>query len=150
MRFRATAPVMGPARVSSSKRWPISISGEMPPIVVKESSPLSSMFVIAMPISSMCPTIASVGAPSAARTRAKDVPRVSEVTSANADAASRQMRDGSSSCPDGPGAVSSALSSSGAGTGCELKQARLPCEQMSFPTPSIWAWRHERGGSLRA
>ena len=60
------------------------------------------MFVIAIPISSMWPTIASVGAPSPARTRAYDVPSVSDDTSANAEAASRQMRVGSSSCPDGP------------------------------------------------
>ncbi len=52
------------------------------------------MFVIAIPISSMWPTIASVGAPSPARTRAYDVPSVSDVTSANAEAASRQTRVG--------------------------------------------------------
>ena len=61
----ADGPAIGPVRVSSSKRWPSSVSGAMPPIVVKESRPLSSMFVIAIPISSMWPTIASVGAPSA-------------------------------------------------------------------------------------
>ena len=48
------------------------------------------MFVTATPISSMWPKIASVGAPSPARTRANDVPSVSEVTSANVAAASRQ------------------------------------------------------------
>ncbi len=37
------------------------------------------MFVIAIPISSMWPTSASVGAPSPARTRANDVPSVSLV-----------------------------------------------------------------------
>ncbi len=54
---------------------------EMPPIGVNDSRPLSSMFVTATPISSMCPTIASVGAPSPARTRANDEPSVSDVTS---------------------------------------------------------------------
>ena len=43
---------------------------------------------------------------SPARTRANDVPSVSEVTSANADAASRQTRAASSSWPEGPDAVS--------------------------------------------
>ena len=73
------------------------------------------MFVIATPISSMWPTIASVGAPSVAATRANDDPSVSEVTSANAEAASRQMRAGSSSCPEGPGAVSKSARRAGAG-----------------------------------
>ena len=66
-------------------------------MVVNESRPLSSMFVTATPISSMWPTSASVGESSPTRTRANDEPIVSEVTSANSDAASRQMRAGSSS-----------------------------------------------------
>ena len=127
MRFRAIAPGMGPLSVRSSIRWPISISGEMPPTVVKESSPFSSMFVTATPISSMWPTSASVIAPSPARTRANELPSVSDVTSANDEAASRQMRAGSSSWPDGPAACSSDLSSSGAAMACAFKQHRLPC-----------------------
>ena len=71
-------------------------------MVLNESSPLSSMFVIATPISSMCPTIASVGAPSPARTRANEVPSVSECTSANAEAASRQTRAAGPSWPGRP------------------------------------------------
>ena len=97
MRFRAIAPGMGPLSVRSSIRWPISISGEMPPTVVNESRPFSSMFVTATPISSMWPTSASVIAPSPARTRANELPSVSEVTSAKDEAASRQMRAGASS-----------------------------------------------------
>ena len=102
-------------------RWPCSVSAAMPPIVVNESRPFSSMFVIATPISSMWPTSASVGAPSPARTRANDVPSVSEVTSANAAAASRQMRAGSSSWPEGPEAVRSAVRSSGAAIGLRIE-----------------------------
>ncbi len=47
------------------------------------------MCVTATPTSSMCPKSASVEAPPAA-TRAKELPRLSECTSANFDAASRQ------------------------------------------------------------
>ena len=76
------------------------------------------MFVTAMPISSMWPTIASVGASfSPARTRANDEPSVSEVTSANVAAASRQTLAASSSWPDGPEAVRSAVRSSGVAIG---------------------------------
>jgi hypothetical protein len=46
-------PGTRPFRVSSSNRCPSSISGELPPIVAKDSSPLSSTFVTAIPISSM-------------------------------------------------------------------------------------------------
>ena len=104
-------------------RWPSSVSAAMPPTVVNESSPFSSMFVTVTPISSMCPTRASVGAPGAAAvTRANDVPSVSDVTSAKSDPAARQTWAGSSSCPDGPGAVSSAFKSSGTATACAFKQ----------------------------
>ena len=90
-------------------RCALSVSGEIPPTVVNESSPFSSMFVTVTPTSSMCPTSAIVAASlCAARTRANEVPSVSEVTSANAEAASRQTRVGSSSCPDGPRASRSA------------------------------------------
>ena len=88
-------PGNGPFRVSSSKRWPSSISAEIPPIVVNDSSPFSSMFVTAMPISSMWPTIASVGAPLRRRAPARTRSRACRsVTSANAEAASRQTRAG--------------------------------------------------------
>ena len=53
IRLRETAAGMRPFRVINSKRCPISISAEMPPTVVKESRPLSSMLVTARPISSM-------------------------------------------------------------------------------------------------
>ena len=57
-----------PSRVSSSTRWPTQhLRPRSRRSSRSESSPLSSMFVIAIPISSMWPTIASVGAPSPVR-----------------------------------------------------------------------------------
>ena len=43
-------------------RCALNVSGEIPPTVVNESSPFSSMFVTATPTSSMCPTSAIVAA----------------------------------------------------------------------------------------
>ena len=85
-------------------------------MVTNERRPFSPIEVTAKPISSMWPTSASVGAPSPERTRANDVPSVSLVTSANAPAASRQIRATGSSCPEGPAAVRSSRSRSGIGT----------------------------------
>ena len=66
---------------------------------------MPSMCVTTTPISSIWPSRASVGAPSvAARTRAKEVPSVSLVTSAKAEAACRHTADAGSSCPVGPAA----------------------------------------------
>src|SRR5919198_669209 len=94
----------------------------MPPTVVNARRPFSSMFVIVTPISSMWPTSASVAAPAEAPgTRAKVVPSVSAFTSANAPAAWRQTWAGSSSCPDSPGAVRSACSSSGTAIGLRIQ-----------------------------
>ena len=52
------------------------------------------MWVTMSPISSMCPTIASVGPPPVPLTRAHEEPMTSLVTSANAPAASRHTSAG--------------------------------------------------------
>ena len=68
--LRTTTPGCGRRASAARGAARCSFSAPIPPIVVNDSSPLSSMFVIATPISSMWPTIASVGAPSvAARAR---------------------------------------------------------------------------------
>src|SRR3954469_3419690 len=71
------------------------------------------MSVIGTRTSSMCPITTSVGAPSLERTRTNDDPCVSDQTSPNCAAASRQMRAGSSSWPDGPRALSRSWRSCG-------------------------------------
>ena len=117
-------------------RWPISISGAMPPIVVNESSPFSSMFVIVDPdLVDVTDERERRRAVAPARTRANDVPSVSDVTSANAEAASRQMRAGSSSCPDGPGAVSSDRRSSGRAIGLRIQAGAPTLASDELPEP---------------
>ncbi len=149
-RLRPIVPITSPSRVRNLIRWPSSVSGLIPPIVVTRSSPPSSTAVIATPISSMWPTRASAGAstPPAAATRAKVVPSVSDETVANAAAASRQMCDASSSCPEGPKAWSSEMSRSGTATrACAFKRNRLPSRSMNLRTRIWWRSRRERGGS---
>src|SRR5687767_4679988 len=71
------------------------------------------------PISSMCPTTASERPPEVPGTLAKLEPTESEVTSANAPAASRKTAAGACSYPEGPAALSSLTRVSGTGMGGE-------------------------------
>ena len=60
-------PGTTPSRVASSTRWPTRICGSHPPTPAKRRKPSSSMCVTISPISSMWPTMASVGAARGAR-----------------------------------------------------------------------------------
>ena len=80
---------------------------------LKRRKPSSSMCETISPISSMWPTIASVGPPAVPGTRAQTDPMTSVTTSANAEAASRNTPAGAVSYPDGPWAVSSERSTGG-------------------------------------
>src|SRR5438067_5726513 len=103
------------------------------------------MCVIVTPISSMWPRSASVGAPSPRPTRANDVPSVSVVTSANADAACRQIFAGASSCPDGPGAVSSDCKSSGSAIGLRIQPGVPTLAADELHDPDLVGLAHRAG-----
>ena len=111
------------------------------------------MFVTATPISSMCPTSASVGAARSppAATRANDVPSVSELdTSANAAAASRQTRAGRPRARRAD-ASSSEMRRGGAAIGRLRIQTEAPTvTAMNLRSRTWWRARRERGGSLGA
>ena len=108
------------------------------------------MWVTAIPISSMWPITASVGAAPPAPTRANEVPSVSPCTSANAAAASRQTAAAGSSCPEGPTAVRRSWRRSGIGTACGFKQAApIVGGDDSFPAHELVVLARERGGSVR-
>src|SRR5205085_6531314 len=113
--FRPTSAGTGPSRPSSVMRWPSRTCGFQPPSGRKKRYPSSETCVTTSPISSMCATRASNGPPPVPATRAREEPRASVETSANAAAASRHTRAGAASCPDGPGVASRSRSRSGSG-----------------------------------
>src|SRR5712691_8288471 len=76
------------------------------------------------PTSSMWPTSAAVGPPRVPVTRAKLEPSVSPETSANSSAASRQTAAARSAEPEGAGARSRSLRSSGRGTAADSTLTR--------------------------
>ena len=101
---RETAPGTRPLRVSNSKRCPWRVSAAMPPSSVKREQ------AVVLDVRDGDADLVDVADDRErrrialpARTRANDEPSVSEVTSANGAAASRQTLAGSSSWPDGPG-----------------------------------------------
>ena len=92
------------SRPAIETRWPAEHApARTRRAMLNESRPLSSMFVIATPISSMWPTSASVGAPSPGARRGRTRCRACrECTSANADGGVAPDGGRRPSCPDGP------------------------------------------------
>ena len=95
--FLPTTPGIAPARVAIETRWPTRMIGSQPPTPVNHRNPSSSMWWTISPISSMCPTIATERPPAVPGTRATVEPTVSKVTSAKAEAASRNTAAGACS-----------------------------------------------------
>ena len=95
--FLPTTPGITPPRVAICSRWPTSTIGSHPPTPVNHRNPSSSMWWTISPISSMWPTIASDLPVPVPGTRATVEPIVSYVTSAKADAASRNTAAGACS-----------------------------------------------------
>src|SRR3954468_19338225 len=103
------------------------------------------MCVTITPISSMCPTIASVSPSPVPATRAHEEPMTSAETSANAPAASRKTRAGVASKPDGPVAVSSERRTGGIAIAGHPSEAAAPAAAMSASCA-----RHVRCGQTSA
>src|SRR5436190_1933420 len=125
--LRPMTPVTGPARVSTTRRWPTSTCASQPPTARNHRKPSSSTWVTISPISSMWPITrrrraGDLPRPLAA-TSASGVPTTSMLACANSPAAASQAWAGARSYPEGPRAASSSRSSGGTPAGA---RARAP------------------------
>ena len=113
------------SRPAIRTRWPASCSAAKPPSTLKESRPsLADVRDRDADLVDVADERERRARPRRAPTRANEVPSVSELTSANAEAASRQTAAAGPSCPDGPTAVRRSRRSGGSGHGHKFSQMR--------------------------
>src|SRR3954447_19513278 len=137
MGLRPTTPGTAPSRVATETRWPTSTCGSQPPTPANHRKSLSSMWVRIRPISSMCPTTATVSPPPVPATRAVEEPSRSPSTSVNAPAWRRQAAAGAPSYPEGPCAARRSRSRSGSAMKAETLRRLAELSQYEVQDPAV-------------